>query len=1098
MLNQNELPVKEFRLELFGGPTLYRGDSVVRLSPQESLLVGLLGAFGPEGVDRDTLLDLFWHTGTRSSLRFRLSQILHMVRKKSGRADLVVQRDRRLYLSPTVTTTDLSLLQTALDQGEFRRAVSLVQRDFLRGALSHDTHLLSGLIDRMRIDITGRVRATLSQAVHEAEAGADFPSMSELASLQLQFDPDDEASLRRLVKALAAQGRPREAKAAYIRFCEDRMRSCASWTASAASQALFSTLAHVSSDAPWIKRHLRHVGSLSLPMLGREDQRAVLQGILNSQDNSRPRLIVITADPGIGRSRILHETLRDVELSGSTVLFAKCGGGAQSRSLHPVTEALTTSSLEDLLDRMDGTAPRIIRETVLVRPHAGSASATDTGKTPYTLTSICESLVQLFLLIAHLDNLVIALDDTHLADPDTLHLITYMIRRGLPPQVTILLAVDESDPGSGNILGLGEPFTHLVDSYVLPLGPLQEDSLERLAMHILGKAFPGELVSAIASLSGGSPKQATELCQLLQSSTAAAGNDVYEAFAALVATCFNSLPSLLSQILQLLAVANASLPVRCIGELLRVPDSVIRSSVGGLSLGWVRMGAAEYSLAHPLLASTLYDSIPARERRLLHISLAMTLEGLEDFGRSNQIATHLVRGSENRRAVEWIERAIERAGAGFDPAPSVALAEQLLRSGISPEERMRLHAVLGRHWLRLGEAARSFDHSEGALSVRRAFETRADLLRGVEVTRLEALVLGKERAFEEVLAEIQRLLRELTEESQWDLLARVCHVALRFVDSGGLPALEHHIISHLTSIIRPHSKQLLREHVPLALVFCSQLRKGRDLTGQAVLDSALKVLREDGDEAGVARALQIDFMEKYHSGSLNSPEGIQARRDCLEVAEALQDSMLFCRHHLNTAVWFLDTFDLEGAAKAISLSQEYASHFCPPQLSRELLFNRAELLLQEGKAHDALKLFLEGFGNSPTQDPDAGALLFAAGAACCYARMRREDEARSFLPPVSFLSSHWSVDLSLLLHAHGALATGEGARLALLAHCEQALKHLRRTSVTWYLKALHQNCEIRKRFGLPAPRADVLEGLRLCAERQLPYIVGRLQPHARS
>jgi len=1098
MLNQNELPAREFRLELFGGPTLYRGDSIVRLSPQESLLLGLLGAFGREGLERDELLDLLWTSGTRKTLRLRLGQLLHIVRRKSGCSQLIVQHRKTLYLNDDVAGTDLAAFSAALTGGDYPGAVQILKRGPFSRVRGPETHTLASIIEEIRKDTVGRMRVALSRAVQQAEAGADFPGLVALASLQVQLDGSDESALRCLVRALGAQGRFGEARAEYRSFAEAQSRCAPAWSPSPETQAILSSLAKVSGETPWIRRHLRHVGSLSLPMLGRESQRAALQGILDRGDNPKPRLIAITADPGVGRSRILHETLRDIELAGAVVLFARCGGGMKSRSLHPISEALATPVIENALAKMAGAAPRIIRDTVLARPYEHIREPDEPAKGSFSLSSICESLVQLFLLLSHEDDLVIALDDAHLADPDTLHLITYMIRRGLPSQVTIILAVDDSDVQAANVLGLGEAFTHMVDSYVLPLEPLQEDSLERLAIHILGNGRSGDLISAIASLSGGSPKQATSLCELVMAASAASLESDEDIFGRVISECSAVLPRLTMQVLFILAVADASVPVHCIAELLQVSEDTIRLRLGQLTLGWVRSTPLEYTLASPYVGSLLYSSLPLRDRRALHIDLAQALEELDDFGRSNQIATHLVRGGEHSRAVEWIERALVGAVEGFDPTPSVALAEELLQSGTSPDVRMRLNALLGRHWLRSGQASKSAEHLERALSLGRSLGIGADLIRTVEVTRLEAWALERERAAAIVLPEIHRLKEELTRDAQWDLLARVLHVGFRCVDAGGLPDLESEFLEHIAGVIGPATDLLKEDHLPLALVFCSQLRKGQSAPGQAVLATALRTLRSSGDEAGVAKALQIGFLGKYHSGSLNTPEGILDRRDSLEVARGLQDSTLFCRHHLNTAVWYLDTFDLDGAAEAISRAEEYASNLCPPQLSRELTFNRAELLYFEGKAHEALRLFLDGYRASPTREPDAGSLLFAAGAACCYARMRREDEARQLLPSLSYLTSRWSVDLSLLLRAHGELASGKDARLELLEQCDTVLEQLHQVSVIWHLKALYQVCDLRHRFSLPSPRESIQEALEVCSAKGLPYMASRLRSYLRA
>jgi DNA-binding SARP family transcriptional activator len=218
MMNETTDTRREFRLELFGGPRLCRGTTPVRLSPQELALVALVAAAGRNGMNRDEILDHLWKSGSQTTLRPRLAQILHMARQKLGWAEAMIDADRSLILSSDLFSTDLQDYEAALDSGRFEEAISLLSLGFLPNLRAAETHSMIQWLEDRHVQLRDQARRELGRALQQANHQADFPRQVELCSLQLQLDPHDEVTLRRLLRAYVALGKPSLAEDRYIAF----------------------------------------------------------------------------------------------------------------------------------------------------------------------------------------------------------------------------------------------------------------------------------------------------------------------------------------------------------------------------------------------------------------------------------------------------------------------------------------------------------------------------------------------------------------------------------------------------------------------------------------------------------------------------------------------------------------------------------------------------------------------------------------------------------------------------------------------------------------------------------------------------------------
>jgi hypothetical protein len=121
------------RFEVFGGPKISgpMEPGGVQLSSLQGSLLTLLAAYGRKGASRPRLVNLLWEDGDESTLRHRLGQTLHELRRKLGSRDLTIYENERYRLNPEVIATDLERLNRLLSEKRLKEAATLVAQGVL-------------------------------------------------------------------------------------------------------------------------------------------------------------------------------------------------------------------------------------------------------------------------------------------------------------------------------------------------------------------------------------------------------------------------------------------------------------------------------------------------------------------------------------------------------------------------------------------------------------------------------------------------------------------------------------------------------------------------------------------------------------------------------------------------------------------------------------------------------------------------------------------------------------------------------------------------------------------------------------------------------
>jgi predicted ATPase len=217
------------------------------------------------------------------------------------------------------------------------------------------------------------------------------------------------------------------------------------------------------------------------------------------RDGGRSRLVDITGEAGIGKSRLLGEVCARAHRRGMTVLRGRATEYERQVPFQVFTDALA---------HLDPHALDGFEDTGAVAPLLQRGDAVDRF-------ALHRSTAALLARLAAPSGLLLALDDLHWADPASLELLGHLVRH--PVHAPVVLAVTRRDRQSPE--SLAARLTRELDTGTvvrLALGPLSARDCAELA----GPGLPRAETAALHAASEGNPFYFLTLLQAHRGGTA--------------------------------------------------------------------------------------------------------------------------------------------------------------------------------------------------------------------------------------------------------------------------------------------------------------------------------------------------------------------------------------------------------------------------------------------------------------------------------------------------------------------------------------------------------------------------------------------------
>ena len=467
-------------------------------------------------------------------------------------------------------------------------------------------------------------------------------------------------------------------------------------------------------------------------LVGRQRELEELDAALDVALAGRGGLVVLTGEPGIGKTALARAFVERAAARGASWTWGTCwdGGGAPAywpwvQIVRSLARAEDVATLGELLGDSAPWLASLLPELSHTFATPGHQTAMDSVQARFRFF---DALTSLLSGAAERRPLVVVLDDLHWADASSLYALEF-VARTLPDIPMLVVAAyrhveaHARDELAAALGGLARMATRL------PLEGLDRDAVARLAADRargLGagepQGIPPRLVTAVHEASAGNPFFVDELVQLLarqgrlhdaraQGRPLPLPDGVRDAIRRRLA----SLDAASIEALSAAAVIGAEFRVATLASVLRVPPAeILQRLEAPYRAGFVVvLEPACFTFQHALVRDTLLESIGATRRAHLH---RVTAEALEQLHRDDPephlapIAHHFLHAAAEggaERAVQYAARAAQRAVDQFAYEEAARLYERAFDVAASlPADDARaceLQQGLGEALMRAGD-----------------------------------------------------------------------------------------------------------------------------------------------------------------------------------------------------------------------------------------------------------------------------------------------------------------------------------------------------------------------------------------------------------
>ncbi len=471
--------------------------------------------------------------------------------------------------------------------------------------------------------------------------------------------------------------------------------------------ALLEAVRAGASDPRLVIGRIDHRRTLTDPaFVGREAELASLMSMVEEVRAGGSGLVLLEADSGGGKTRLLSEVASQASSTGLLLLQGQGVAETGARPfevLHGFAEDLVShASDDDLWDSIrkgvgDG-APAIAQVLPPLGPLLGVTEELDAGPEHLGEQRSLTVLHQLMNSIGDADHpVLIIFDDCQWADRLTIQLLAEVFSDPAhAPQFVGVIAAFRSEEVSAEHQLRAIPFAHSVH-----LGPLAARAMRQLSESMAGP-LPDEAINTVVRLADGNPFMGAAVLRGLFESGALLSTDqgwqVDEAALLDVQTARRS-ASFLVRRLELLSEdsihalsAGAALGKEfdfvLAAELVRHTDSAatILQDATRRRLVWIDEVTGRCSFAHDKIREALLSRLDSSERRELHSRAADAMHSMEQDGVSVfDLAYHMDAAGRHQAALPYALRSAETARTQH--ALDSALSHyRMAERGVPPED----------------------------------------------------------------------------------------------------------------------------------------------------------------------------------------------------------------------------------------------------------------------------------------------------------------------------------------------------------------------------------------------------------------------------